>query len=261
MSSRVLVYHGLGANENSTKHLVDALKANLIPSQYSVQAVSPEGIANGSILSESTALLAFGGGYTTGFAKALGSDGIQNVKDYVLNGGSYLGFGAGGYFGCDFIEFDVGGPLEKFSEREIRFYPGIGRGPLNPSFRYGTHKGACAVPIKILTDSANSAFDAYLDGGCAFYPSDPPKPDSPVKEVVSVANYMDLPNSPAAIVKTVVGQNGITVLSGIHLEYDVLSVVDSEPVLEPLRKKFTESKASQEEAFLSLLKLLRLNTV
>lgn len=47
------------------------------------------------------------------------------MKAYVGFGGAYLGFGAGGYFGCDFIEFDVGGPLEKFSERDFRLYPGM----------------------------------------------------------------------------------------------------------------------------------------
>ena len=70
-------------------------------------------------------LVAFGGGYTSGFESALGRTGLTKLRDFVLSGGSYLGMGAGGYFGCDFIEFDKGGPLEKFSERDLRFYPGL----------------------------------------------------------------------------------------------------------------------------------------
>lgn len=74
---------------------------------------------------ERASLIAFGAGYTSGFATALGDEGMRNLRDHILNGHSYLGLGAGGYFGCDYIEFDKGGPLEKLTERELRFYPGI----------------------------------------------------------------------------------------------------------------------------------------
>ena len=73
---------------------------------------------------EDAALVAFGGGYDSGFVKSLGKDGTAIVRNYVLSGGSYLGICAGGYFGCAEVEFDKGGPLEVVGKRDLGFFPG-----------------------------------------------------------------------------------------------------------------------------------------
>ena len=73
---------------------------------------------------KSTALLIIGGGYDLGYINALKSEGMSMIRKYVEDGGSYLGICARGYFGCDYIEFDKGGPLEVCGRRELNFYPG-----------------------------------------------------------------------------------------------------------------------------------------
>ncbi|CAL1548435.1 unnamed protein product [Lymnaea stagnalis] len=254
----VYVYNGLGANEHGCNQLLQALHTCLDSEKHDViQFISPEEIINGSKL-KGAALIAFGSGYTTGFASALGEIGLRNLRDYVLSGGSYLGLGAGGYFGCDFIEFDKEGPLEKLSERELRFFPGIGRGPVYPGFQYGTNKGLCATFVTFHTDTFSRSFHCMIDGGGAFYPSDPPKPGSNVKTVLNVAVFAAVPETPSAIVYTMVGA-GRTVLSGVHLEYDVSSLIKSDPSLEHLQETFNASRQNQINAFKSLVQLLTLN--
>lgn len=71
-----------------------------------------------------TSLLVIGGGYASGFIRALGDDGINAIRDFVHGGGRYLGLGAGGYFGCDYIEFDKGRPLEKCRSGPLKLYRG-----------------------------------------------------------------------------------------------------------------------------------------
>ena len=70
-------------------------------------------------------LIAFGGGYDKGFIKALGSEGVKNVKRFIEKGGSYLGMCAGAYFACDYIEFDKDGPLEVVGKRDLHFFSGM----------------------------------------------------------------------------------------------------------------------------------------
>ena len=73
----------------------------------------------------SAAVLAIGGGFDTGYLRALGSEGLQIIKDYVNAGGRYLGICAGAYLACHAIEFDKGGALEVCGQRRLGFFPGI----------------------------------------------------------------------------------------------------------------------------------------
>ena len=70
------------------------------------------------------ALLAIGGGFDTGYLRALQAEGIQLIRDYVEGGGRYLGICAGAYLACCDIEFDKGGDLEVCGPRNLMFYPG-----------------------------------------------------------------------------------------------------------------------------------------
>ncbi|KAI8783943.1 biotin--protein ligase [Biomphalaria glabrata] len=254
--SDVFVYSGLGSNENGCFHLLNSLKTHLHPDIYKVDLISAEDIIEGSKLT-SAALLTFGSGYTTGFVNGLGAKGMQNLRDFVLGGGSYLGLGAGGYFGCDYIEFDKNGPLEKMAERELRFYPGIGRGPVYPGFQYGSNKGLHAANITFSTGNFTATFSSMIDGGGAFYPSDPPKLGSPVTSWTKIAIYTDITDQPTAIVKMEVG-SGCAVLSGVHLEYDMLIECQSDPSLHHLQPSFTSSRLTQRAAMKAILQLLGL---
>nr|KAG5699470.1 hypothetical protein BaRGS_016316 [Batillaria attramentaria] len=106
------------------------------------------------------AAVILGGGYDLGFIKALGHSGVKVLRDFVLDGGTYIGFCAGGYFGCDSIEFDKGGKLEVWKCI----------GPVVEGFKYDTDKGLDALSIKFhATESTGNAkeysFQTYVNGG------------------------------------------------------------------------------------------------
>ncbi|CAG5126443.1 unnamed protein product [Candidula unifasciata] len=256
----VLVYKGLGASETGYSHLMTALRSCVDLNKQDIDFVTPEEIVKGTKLDKAS-LVAFGAGYTSGFASALGEEGMRNVRNHILRGHAYLGLGAGGYFGCDYVEFDKGGPHEKLVERDLRFYPGVCSGPVYPGFQYGTHKGLHAASVDFSSEYFSGTFHAMIDGGGKFCSSDPPKPGSLARDVVDVATFSDLPESPPAIVKTTLKDNGLVVLSNVHLEYDMISLLDLNPELEHLREKFVQSRLSQLSAFRSLLQMLNVAVI
>eukprot|EP00899_Mesostigma_viride_P023006 jgi/Mesvir1/3890/Mv19837-RA.2 len=79
----------------------------------------------------------------------LNGDGTSRIRRYVESGGAYLGICAGGYFGCGYVEFDKGGPLEVLGPRELRFFPGVARGPVYTGFRYEDDQGARAIRVRV----------------------------------------------------------------------------------------------------------------
>ncbi|KAL5006537.1 hypothetical protein ScPMuIL_015343 [Solemya velum] len=167
----VYIYNGLGISDISLAMLTSALKRHLDPSFYNVCHISPEDIIEGSWRNK-TSLLAVGGGYDLGFIKALTSSGIAQIRDFVVQGGQYLGICAGAYFACEEIEFDRAGPLEVCGQRQLKFFPGVGIGPVYPGFVYNTEKGAVAAPLIYKTLDSILDFKTYFNGGCCFLPNE-----------------------------------------------------------------------------------------
>ncbi len=203
---------------------------------------------------ENTALLVIGGGYDLGYINALKTGGTNLIRDYVIDGGSYLGICAGGYFGSSFVEFDKGGPLEVCGKRDLRFYPGwwcfdssctntprlpnLFRadfffcdaysvflhlpggcvGPLFPGFAYNTEKGAYAVQVS-WDETNNFTTGSVIDTECYFNGGGFFTAPDPSFTGQILARYSGLDDRPIAIVKNTVGR-GQVVLSGVHFEYD-----------------------------------------
>ena len=70
------------------------------------------------------AALVLGGGYDMGYLRSLGKEGTDMVRNFVLDGGTYIGMCAGAYFACDYIEFEKGSSMEVQGYRPLKFYPG-----------------------------------------------------------------------------------------------------------------------------------------
>ena len=75
---------------------------------------------------DSCAALVLGGGYDLGFLQSLGQEGTDEIRSFVLQGGTYIGICAGAYFACDHIEFEKGSKMEVCGNRPLKFYPGTG---------------------------------------------------------------------------------------------------------------------------------------
>jgi glutamine amidotransferase-like uncharacterized protein len=168
----------------------------------------------------SCSLFIMPGGRDRPYHAALQGEGCRRIRQYVENGGTYLGICAGAYFAAERVEFDPGFPLEVCEDRELAFFRGAAVGPAygNGSFDYNNRRGARAAKLK----TEEGEFHAYYNGGCTF------KGD--LSNCQILARYADLPGEPPAILECQVGK-GKAILSGVHLEAAAESLDRYDPFL------------------------------
>ena len=154
------------------------------PRKYTVETTNSEEIVSGG-WKDSCSLLVMPGGRDSPYVDRLRGIGNRVIRDFVRNGGSYLGICAGGYYATSFVEFAKGNPLlEVIGIRELSFFPGMAQGPSFPGFDYETNAGARAATIKLTgagvelmqkygTHGSKEDFeclDVHYNGGCHFIP-------------------------------------------------------------------------------------------
>ncbi|CCE61384.1 hypothetical protein TPHA_0A03060 [Tetrapisispora phaffii CBS 4417] len=213
----VLVYNGNGTSLSSVKHTVDTLRAFLEP-YYSVSTISAKGLQTEPWISKTSAVV-FPGGADLPYVRDCKAV-VPKIKKFVQNGGIYIGFCAGGYFGSSRVEFAQGDPsMEVIGNRDLAFFKGITRGPAFAGYQYNSEVGARAVELA-LTDG--SKFRTYFNGGSVFI--DAKKYDNveilakytePV-DTATLNSEADLQD--AAVVVCNVG-NGKALLTGPHPEF------------------------------------------
>ncbi|KAI1504794.1 biotin-protein ligase [Biscogniauxia marginata] len=225
MSARklnVLVYTGTGTTVESVKHAIYSLRRLLSPN-YAVIPIS-ENVLLKEPWAPSCALLVFPGGADLGYCRVLNGEGNSLISQYVRRGGSYLGFCAGGYYGCKKCEFEVGDKhLEVIGMRELAFFPGVCRGGAFKGFQYHSEEGARAVRIKVNKDAFKGAgvvpevFTSYYNGGGVFIPTGH---DGDVEFLATYADDIDVDGGGerSALVYCKVGQ-GAAILTGPHPEF------------------------------------------
>ncbi len=158
---------------------------------------------------EETDLLIMPGGRDVPFDIKLRGEGNRRIRQFIEQGGAYLGICAGAYYGCKKVEFDVGQPLEVQGVRELVFFPGVASGPaFGPgTFRYGTEWGTKAALISYQNDSLRT----YFNGGCTFV-------DAEAHTHVDIlSRYLEIEGEPPAIIKLGIGKGNV-ILSGVHFE-------------------------------------------
>lgn len=224
--SRLLTHSGTtgnGTTVDSVRHCVYTLR-RLLASHYAVAPVTGDMLLK-EPWTATCALLVIPGGADLGYGRTLNGAGNRRIKQFVRLGGKYLGFCAGGYYGCNRCEFEVGDKtMEVIGERELAFFPGTCRGGAFPGFVYHSEAGAKAVGLDVSKDSFNvrtipTHFRSYYNGGGVFV--DAPKFKD--KGVEVLANYseelnVDPGEGAAAVVYCKVG-DGAAILTGPHPEY------------------------------------------
>ncbi|CAF9919238.1 MAG: biotin holocarboxylase synthetase [Heterodermia speciosa] len=224
----VLVYSGNGSTVESIRHCLYSLRRLLSPS-YAVITVTGEAIIK-EPWTPSCALLVFPGGADLGYCRTLNGEGNRRIRQYVERGGLYLGLCAGGYYGSQRCEFELGRKnMEVAGNRELAFYPGTCRGCAFPGFVYHSEKGTKAAEVAVsktaLTKgSIPTVFRAYYNGGGIFV--DAPKYQDQGVEVL--ASYtedicVDAGEGRAAVVYCRVGE-GAAILTSNHPEFAAVNL-------------------------------------
>ncbi|OTB03699.1 hypothetical protein M426DRAFT_321627 [Hypoxylon sp. CI-4A] len=218
----VLVYTGTGSTVESVKHAIYSLRRLLSPN-YAVIPIT-ETVLLKEPWGPSCALLVFPGGADLGYCRVLNGEGNSIISQYIRRGGAYLGFCAGGYYGCKKCEFEVGNKaMEVVGPRELAFFPGTCRGGAFKGFQYHSEKGARAVRINVVKDAFKGAglvpevFTSYYNGGGVFVDA---ADKNDVQVLASYASDLDVDSGPekAALVYCQVGQ-GAAILTGPHPEF------------------------------------------
>jgi biotin--protein ligase len=160
-------------------------------------------------------MVIFPGGRDVPYLRALQGAANQRIRDYVLNGGRYLGICAGAYYGCASLCFEPGGALEVVDERELSFFPGCAAGPALGlgQFAYESMQGARIASLSLTKPYfSEPTAKAYYNGGCKFVQA------ASYQNVTVLAHYDELKESSPAIILCKVGQ-GKALLCGVHPEY------------------------------------------
>ena len=87
---------------------------------YRVQYLNPSQVICDS-WEEKAAFFILPGGADIPYTKELNGRGNQKIKNYVANGGAFLGICAGSYYAGSFVDFAKNTALEVQGKRELAF--------------------------------------------------------------------------------------------------------------------------------------------
>jgi glutamine amidotransferase-like uncharacterized protein len=246
----ILIYSDLGAGPRSVRLLVKSLKFENLDRQFTIKRVDNRFLKSEN-WEQNTRLLIFPGGRDTPYHQALQGYANQKIRNYLENGGAYLGICAGGYFGSAHVEFEKGHPLEVVAQRELKFFPGMARGPaFGPTrFRYEDESGSCVAELLWENDNELESASVYFNGGCEFVDAEK------YSNIQVLARYQNIPHAPAAIIECQIGL-GKAILSGVHPEYSALDLANQAAHASiPLSvlPRLKEREGSRQKLFRSLL--------
>lgn len=248
----ILIYRDAGANAYGIDLLLWALRLEAVDQRYQL-AWADRQLLQSTSWQADTHVLIFPGGRDIPYHQKLKGEANDRIRTYIHGGGQYFGICAGSYYASASIEFEKGSPLEVIAERELKFFPGVARGPAYGygKFCYRTQRGAQIATLKTSSMlSHGQGFAAYYNGGCAFVA---PEMHS---NVTVLARYADIEGQPAAIVDCKIGQ-GRALLCGVHPEYSALHPSAQEHYSEEQFKALHLIEQPRAQLFGELLKLLQ----
>lgn len=177
---------------------------DLFGSQH-IRYVDARDIING-VLTKSTKAFFIPGGASRYVADKLNGTGNRLIKEYVNNGGLYIGICSGAYYACRRTEWRQGEETGICVDNELAFFDGMAKGPI-PAFDNGTEIPACITTLEVDNGQQHSCL--YW-GGPLFYGEN-------TNSYQVLGRYTELPSAPAAIVSGRYGK-GNYVLFSPHLE-------------------------------------------
>ena len=196
------------------------------------------------------------GGADLYYCEKLNGTGNQDIRQYIEDGGNYLGICAGAYYACREIEWGKNTGQEIVGPRELNFIECLAIGPVYEFIQNQNidHSWKKAVQLEIEAEN----FLCYYNGGPVFVNID--------EGTNILGTYTELEGHPAAIIEKKVGK-GHVILSSPHIECgssDIQQTLYSlnNPFYEDelkIIKKIERYDTKRRSAFESLLKRFNRN--
>lgn len=145
------------------------------------------------------------GGADVFICEKMNGQGNQIIRDFVANGGSYLGICAGAYYGCSSLDWNHG---EIDGKRELALTNALATGPIYDFIENtkSIYQDTWIKAVEIKTSNGNKFLTQY-NGGPVFGDGD----------YTVIARYRDLDSNPPAIIGGQYGE-GNYILSSPHIE-------------------------------------------
>lgn len=205
---------------------------------YAIKKLSAEELMQGA-WTKHAALFVMPGGADLPYVAKLNGTGNKVIKDYVQNGGAYLGLCAGSYYAATDVEFDKDGPLKVVGSRELGFFKGKAVGPVLATYDYKSRSGSRAAKLTTHFSTLKEATVFYNGGGYFEDAAQDPNVDV-------IATYAE--KGEAAIIFTSYGAGNV-VLSGVHFEYDPNLLDPADPDLKKILPALRAGDASRKILF------------
>ena len=156
MQKAVYIYNDEGASETAFFALKTAFHA--VDPTFRLVEINAADIIKGKWRSQALALV-MPGGADLFYCQKLNGEGNRQIRKFVEQGGVYLGFCAGAYYGSSYCDFAYTVHPNKhytIGPRELAFYPGHAVGPYLSPYKINSETGACVAKIEWLTDPKSS---------------------------------------------------------------------------------------------------------
>ncbi|NGX32818.1 MAG: hypothetical protein K1060chlam4_00871, partial [Candidatus Anoxychlamydiales bacterium] len=165
MKKKIRIYSDRGASLFSLKCLINEL--SLL--KLDIDIISAKQVIEDD-WQDTTSIFVMPGGRDLMYLRKLKSEGCAKIKEFVENGGSYLGICAGAYFGAETVEFEKGNALEVLGKRDLNFVKAKAIGPAykETKFSYKNHEGSKAALVEYESKDFRCLSSIYFKGGCYF---------------------------------------------------------------------------------------------
>lgn len=181
------------------------------PQTVDWRMVTSGDIRNGVLKRTCPDLLIMPGGLDLYYCEKLNGECNEKIREYVHEGGGYLGICAGAYYGCNALNWKERTPEEISGRRELSFIDATATGPIDdfpdlPEEHYWPRSWVVSI-----TRPGHDPHYIHYWGGPHF------KGLKEHDNLTVIARFTDLPGTPPAIVSVPYGR-GQVVLSSVHFE-------------------------------------------
>lgn len=226
----VYIYKDTGCSFESADMLKYSL-SKLLPCK--VQFISGDELVQVDWREKCCLFVMPGGAAKAYFTKLSENGGNDLIRQYVMNGGRYLGICAGAYYACSSVDFEG----EVHGSYGLDFFHGTAKGPALRGYDSYSTVGSYAAPFTFQLNETTYHAKSYFKGGPYFIPEGEP---------CVLARYE---KQDALICEDAIGciqcsvGSGKAVLCAFHVEFDPWQMqrgVGLDSIVEELREQTTK---------------------